>query len=458
MASSPPPDVEELSLKAYGYILANARANPVRTGATITAVAVAVAFLIVVSSLSVGLEGATERELLDYTLGTPELPISDFVQTQEGDFVGLFATRLFDPGDVLDILYGAQQFLGGVEDVAAYPYSERVLERNQLSGLDMLTDRLMAVDPTVGLVTPYTQYHDYLILANGEHLDDPVAADVVLGYRMWEERFRDARPGDRIDLDPVDRVWFESNVDDLRSDGPLVLNHMPALTGLRLRGVLDRSLSTDSNAYVPLGYFSNATGAGHTAEGPRCEAVSVEVEREDMDMIALADELAGRAPRVSSYYVTASTPLASTQLAKGLRTSIYSWLLLATAVVLVGMTLGVANTSFLNVSQRVREIGTLRALGLTRQQVRNLVQWEALFIGMMGWVIGFFSGVILASSILNVVFEAEDLGIWLAPGRAVPLFAIASVIAVLIATLVGAEVPARRATALSPVEALSSPT
>jgi putative ABC transport system permease protein len=121
------------------------------------------------------------------------------------------------------------------------------------------------------------------------------------------------------------------------------------------------------------------------------------------------------------------------------------------------MVLGIANTSSLTVSQRVREIGTLRALGLSSDQVRKLVQWEALFIGMMGWGIGFLSGTIVASSILNVIYEAEELGVILAPGRTVPFLVVGSAIAVVIAALVGAEVPARRASRMSPTEALGAP-
>jgi ABC-type lipoprotein release transport system permease subunit len=451
------PDEEELSLKAYGYILAHARANPLRTGATITAVAVAVAFLIVVGSLSVGLEGATQREILDYTNSTPNLPIGDFIQTEEGDYVGLFATRLFDTEEVSAIEFAAQQFVGSAAGTNTYPYSERVLAQEHFTGFTYLVDRLIAVDPARGLTTPYTTYHDYMVLSSGEHLDDPGARDVVLGNRIWKERFTGARPGDMIDLAPEDVTWFETEVDDLRARGPLTLTRLPALSGLRLRGVLDMDLSTDGNAYVPLGMFANVTGAGYDTDGPRSEAISVEVREEDVDMEALTDKLMERSDRVTSFYLTSTRSAAGSQLAEDLSSAIYGWLVLAVAVILVGMVLGVANTSFLSVSQRVREIGTLRAIGLSRDQIRKLVQWESLFIGMMGWVIGFFAGTILSSNVLNVLYEIEDLGLWLAPGRTVPFLVVGSAIAVIIAALVGAEIPARKASDMSPMEALSAP-
>ncbi len=451
------PKEEELSLKAYGYILAHARTNPVRVSATITAVAVAVAFLIVVGSLSVGLEGAERRELLDYTLGTPVLPISDFVTTEEGDFVGLFATTLFDPEDLVDIGFSARQYVGSVDGATAYPYTERVLSRTPFVGMQYHVSRLVAVDPGRGLTTPYTKYHTHLQLANGQHLDDPNGREVVLGYQLWKDSFPDALPGDTIDLVPEGEAWFDAPVEDLRWRGDLRMTRLASLDGMRLLGILDRDLSTDRNAYVPLGLFANLTGAGYTEKGARSEAISVEVSEEGIDMEGLAERLLERSDRVTTYFVTSIASSADAQLAEDLRSAIYSWLVVAVAVILVAMVLGIANTSFLTVSQRTREIGTLRALGLSSDQVRKLVQWEALFIGMMGWGIGFLSGTVIASSIINVVYQVEDLGIVLAPGRAVPFIVVGSAIAVVVAALVGSEIPARKASRLSPTQALSAP-
>jgi hypothetical protein len=452
-----PPEEGELHLKAYGYILANARANPLRMGATITAVAVAVALMIVVGSLSVGLEGADRMELLDYELGTPVLPISDFIQTEEGQFVGLFATTLFEPEDVEDIGFAAQQYVGSFDGATAYPYTERVLGRTPFTGLTYHVSRLIAVDPGRGLTTPYTRYHTHLQLSIGQHLDDPVGHDVVLGYQLWKDRFPDALPGDTIDLVPDGETWFDAPVEDLRSRGDLAMTRLRSVSGLRLRGILDRDLSTDRNAYLPLGHFANLTGAGANADGPRCEAISLEVTGKGVDMEGLTDRVLEGTDVVTSLFITSVTRGEESQLARELSSAIYSWLVLAIAVILVGMLLGIANTSFLTVSQRLREIGTLRALGISRDQVRKLVQWEALFVGMMGWVIGFLSGIVIASSILNVVYEAEGLGIILAPGRAVPFLVVGSAIAVIVASLAGAEIPARKASAMSPMEALSSP-
>ena len=449
-----PSDVEGLNLGTYGYVLAQARRNLIRTGATVAAVAVAVAFLIIVTSLSVGLTGAAERELLDYTQGTPELPIADFIQTEEGHFAGLFAPRLLDAEDVGAMRHEAQVRLGA-DNVRVYPYSERVLDRSILYGFNEQVSRLVAMDPELGLKTAYTRYHDYLGLAHGAHLSSGPEAEVVLGYRLWEEVMGKPRAGSLINLAPRRAVWYETPASELRSGGGTTLRRLDPLEGVMLVGVLDRNTATDYNAYVTLEYFAQVTGAGATDGGPRCEGVSVEVLPGGVDMEALAAALASKAPRVTSYYVTSAGKGEKTALAEGLRSSIYSWLVLAVGVIIVAMVIGISNTIYLSVNQRRREIGTLRALGHTKREVTRLVLFEALFLVMMGWVIGFFTGHILTSNVLESLFEIEGIGLLLAPGRTVPAVVFGSIVAVLSAALVGAWLPARRAASMHPSEALA---
>ena len=50
--------------------------------------------------------------------------------------------------------------------------------------------------------------------------------------------------------------------------------------------------------------------------------------------------------------------------------------------------LGIANTLALSVFERTREIGLLRAVGMTRTQVRRMVRWESVIIAGIGAVTG----------------------------------------------------------------------
>ena len=64
------------------------------------------------------------------------------------------------------------------------------------------------------------------------------------------------------------------------------------------------------------------------------------------------------------------------------------------AVALVVAGLGIVNTLTMNVLERVRELGFLRAAGLTRRQARRLVILEAAVLGAVGAIIGVVAGVV----------------------------------------------------------------
>jgi putative ABC transport system permease protein len=59
-------------------------------------------------------------------------------------------------------------------------------------------------------------------------------------------------------------------------------------------------------------------------------------------------------------------------------------LLLAVVIAL----LGIVNTLALSVFERTRELGLLRAVGMTRGQVRTMVRWESVVISLIGALVG----------------------------------------------------------------------
>ena len=63
-------------------------------------------------------------------------------------------------------------------------------------------------------------------------------------------------------------------------------------------------------------------------------------------------------------------------------------------VAVVVAALGIVNTLTVSVLERVRELGVLRASGMTRGQVRRTVAVEAGILGIVGSVLGIVSGLI----------------------------------------------------------------
>src|SRR5439155_22400445 len=79
-------------------------------------------------------------------------------------------------------------------------------------------------------------------------------------------------------------------------------------------------------------------------------------------------------------------------------------LLLAIVIALVG----IVNTLALSIFERIREIGLLRAVGMTRRQVRGMVRWEAVIIAVFGAVMGLAIGMFFAWALVQAL---KDQGI-----------------------------------------------
>ncbi|MEV0269978.1 FtsX-like permease family protein [Hamadaea sp. NPDC050747] len=112
--------------------------------------------------------------------------------------------------------------------------------------------------------------------------------------------------------------------------------------------------------------------------------------------------------------------------------------LLGTAVLIA--LFGIANTLSLSVIERTRESATLRALGLTRSQLRGMLLAEALLMGVVGALVGIVFGLVYAPLVLEAAFRDIEPVIVVPVGWLVGLVLLAAVASCLAAVL-----PARRA-------------
>jgi putative ABC transport system permease protein len=113
-----------------------------------------------------------------------------------------------------------------------------------------------------------------------------------------------------------------------------------------------------------------------------------------------------------------------------LLTLVYVMLLLAVVIAL----LGIVNTLALSVYERTRELGLLRAVGMTTAQVRAMVRWESVVISLIGALTGVAVGVGVG---LALARSLEDDGITevAVPGLRIAVFvALAAVAGVVAAT------------------------
>jgi putative ABC transport system permease protein len=109
---------------------------------------------------------------------------------------------------------------------------------------------------------------------------------------------------------------------------------------------------------------------------------------------------------------------------------------------------GIVNTLVLSVFERTRELGMLRAVGMTRRQVRRMIRHESIITALIGAALGMVVGVFLSALVVTAL-EDEGVSFSLPVGTLIAFLIVAIIAGVLAAIL-----PARRASRLNVLNAL----
>jgi putative ABC transport system permease protein len=126
---------------------------------------------------------------------------------------------------------------------------------------------------------------------------------------------------------------------------------------------------------------------------------------------------------------------------------VYGLLGLAVLIALIG----IANTLALSVYERTRELGLLRAVGMTRHQLRVMVRWEALVISLFGAIEGLVLGVLVGWAIVTSMHSQGVTSLVIPVTQLIVITIIAG-----LAGVVAAIAPSRRAARLDVLQAVTT--
>ena len=225
-------------------------------------------------------------------------------------------------------------------------------------------------------------------------------------------------------------------------------------------------LALDCEEYMTLGLMLESLSQIETYADPLYQALSTRLEMFERDqdagddrnpvvaMFEQADEEEWEGVKYRLYTLNDVLSEAD-QIVRVLNTTGLVILLILFFIIMVGIT----NTFRMIMIERVKEIGTMRALGMQRQGILSLFLVEALLLSLGGAVLGIILAGI-AMIILSQIFWGFDSPIFLLlkngymTFRLVPIQVLLHFSVVTTLTILAAFIPARRAALMRPVDAL----
>lgn len=185
-------------------------------------------------------------------------------------------------------------------------------------------------------------------------------------------------------------------------------------------------------------------------------------EAHPVDQVVLVRDAPGvsrSAARATLEEATKSQPTAKVQTAaefsnsradqiNGLLNVVYALLALAVIIALIG----IANTLGLSILERTRELGLLRAVGMTRRQLRSTIRVESVLVAVIGTVLGMVVGVVFGAAVMSSLRGTSNNLVVTIPIVSLVIIGVVGLLVGVIASLL----PARRAGRLAILDAIAS--
>ena len=268
---------------------------------------------------------------------------------------------------------------------------------------------------------------------------DPATVSDVLSLD-WEQGSPDTLSGLSRRGTVLDDAWATSN--DIEVGDPIAVR-TPLERDVRL--TVEGTVKDNADLLGNVVVSEDTLRSDFAGREPSMTLVRLE-EGADADAVQerIAERVDGRFPTVETLN---QQELKDSQEEQIQQLVAFFYVLLALAVVI--SLLGIVTTLALSIHERTRELGMLRAVGMSRRQVRRLVRYEAVITALIGAILGTVLGVIFAALVSRPLAD-EGFELAYPFGTLITLLVLAGLAGVFAAIW-----PARRAARLDVLRALA---
>lgn len=399
---------------SFHYAIRNIRTSHLRSWLTIIGVIIGVISLVVIVSIS---EGVTKDITDQLEAFGPQMMIIIPVNIDDAGLESFSSFGQSASGKLYERDAEAIEGIPGVKSVAKMNYGSTSVGFRDKE----ITAPVYGID-----VEYYDQYSDYMTIEEGRMFQEGERRVVVLGNDAANVYFgkRKVQVGNVLEINGID---------------------------YRVIGVFEKigtSLSQQDDSVIMVPYEDGKDLFSNQLAKNEVHFLSVEAE-EGADVEEIKDSI--EAKLISYHKVTEDekdfTVITSEYISEtvgGILAILTAFLILITLVASFVAAIGVANTMFMGVLERTKEIGVLKAIGATEKDIMSVFIIESAIIGVAGGVIG-----ILFSIVILYIAGQFDVPYYFT----LPIAFFALLFSAGVGVLAGV-FPARQAARLDPVDAL----
>lgn len=368
----------------------NAARSPRRTASTASALMIGLALVSMVTVLAQSFK-QTLADVLDESVNSDWLICAGGCGDPDAAFSPLAAEAMAALPEMESVITFRFRF-----NAARTPGDQQELDISS-TDLDVITRH---IDPAIVAGSTVGAGAGHLLLHDDEAEDLGVGVGDLVGLEF---------PGEQLVALEVAAVFADATV-----LGGWVIDHAD----------WDRYMTGDQDQFI-----TAITAVGYTADQARAALESVTADYPQLEVRDQVEFRESQESQIDTFLTIVNVFL---------------------GISLVIALIGITNTLALSVFERTRELGLLRAVGMSRLQTRRMVRWEGAIVAAFGGIMGAAIGVLFAWAAVVVIPDS------FISAFAVPWFTLIIYMAVAaLAGVVAAYFPARRASRLNILDAIA---